>query len=110
MAVHLPPCSPGMPDLVVAVVDTGCDLTHPDLKANIWVNPREIPGNNKDDDGNGALPARQCTGWGPGTAVRLTCRAVPGTWSRPAKAARGVSSGRSHVCVHAFCYIKTCIH
>ncbi len=27
--------------------------THPDLDANIWVNPRAIPGNGSDDDGNG---------------------------------------------------------
>jgi subtilisin family serine protease len=38
--------------IVVAVIDTGCDLNHPDLKANIWTNPGEIPGNGIDDDGN----------------------------------------------------------
>jgi subtilisin family serine protease len=38
---------------VVAVIDTGVDYTHPDLQANIWTNPGEIPGNGIDDDGNG---------------------------------------------------------
>ena len=38
---------------VVAVIDTGADLTHPDLRDNLWRNPREIPGNGIDDDGNG---------------------------------------------------------
>lgn len=39
--------------IIVAVIDTGVDYTHEDLKDNIWRNPGEIPGNNKDDDGNG---------------------------------------------------------
>jgi subtilisin family serine protease len=38
---------------VVAVIDTGVDLGHPDLTGKIWINPRETPGNNLDDDGNG---------------------------------------------------------
>ena len=45
--------SKGSRDIVVAVIDTGIDINHPDLADNIWKNPREIPGNNKDDDGNG---------------------------------------------------------
>lgn len=40
---------------IVAVLDTGIDLQHPDLEANLWTNPREIPGNGKDDDGNGVI-------------------------------------------------------
>lgn len=37
----------------VGVIDTGIDLTHPDLAANIWINPNEIAGNSIDDDANG---------------------------------------------------------
>lgn len=43
----------GSPDVVVAIIDTGIDYNHPDLQANIWTNPGEIPDNGVDDDGNG---------------------------------------------------------
>lgn len=47
--------------VVVAVLDTGVDIGHPDLAGNIWVNPGEIPGNGEDDDNNG-LPD-DVNGW-----------------------------------------------
>ena len=39
--------------VTVAVVDTGVDLSHPDLAPNLWTNPGEIPGNGIDDDADG---------------------------------------------------------
>jgi subtilisin family serine protease len=42
-------------NIVVAVVDTGADWEHEDLKANIWHNPWEIAGDNLDNDGNGVV-------------------------------------------------------
>ncbi len=39
--------------VVVAVIDSGIDIEHEDLKDIIWVNTGEIPNNGKDDDGNG---------------------------------------------------------
>jgi subtilisin family serine protease len=43
----------GDPSVVVAVNDTGVDIDHPDLAANIYTNRGEIPGNGIDDDHNG---------------------------------------------------------
>ncbi|MCB1174259.1 MAG: S8 family serine peptidase [Leptospiraceae bacterium] len=43
----------GCIEAVVAVIDTGIDLTHIDLAANLWTNTGEIPGNGIDDDANG---------------------------------------------------------
>ncbi len=39
--------------IIVAVLDSGIDTLHEDLKPILWRNPKEIPGNGKDDDGNG---------------------------------------------------------
>ena len=45
----------GSPDVVVAVIDTGVDYNHLDLRNNIWINTAEIPDNGLDDDGNGYI-------------------------------------------------------
>ncbi len=39
--------------VVVAIVDSGVDLVHPELQGRFWRNPDEIPGNGVDDDHNG---------------------------------------------------------
>ncbi len=39
--------------VVVAVIDSGVDIEHEDLRDNVWVNPGEIAGTGRDDDGNG---------------------------------------------------------
>ncbi len=40
-------------EIVVGVLDSGVEITHPDLKDNIWTNKKEVAGNGKDDDKNG---------------------------------------------------------
>jgi cell wall-associated protease len=47
--------------IIVAVVDTQIDLNHEDLKNKIWVNAKEIPNNNIDDDKNGYVD--DVNGW-----------------------------------------------
>lgn len=42
-------------NVVIAAIDSGFDMDHPDLVGNIWTNPGEIPDNGKDDDGNGYI-------------------------------------------------------
>jgi len=39
--------------VIVGILDSGVEIDHPDLKANIWTNANETPGNNVDDDKNG---------------------------------------------------------
>ena len=41
--------------VIVAVIDSGVDTTHEDLKDILWTNTKEIPGNGIDDDGNGYI-------------------------------------------------------
>lgn len=47
--------------VIVAVIDSGIDTTHEDLKSILWVNSKEIPGNGIDDDKNGYID--DINGW-----------------------------------------------
>ena len=47
--------------VIVAVIDSGIDIDHEDLDANIWTNEDEIPNNGKDDDKNGFID--DVNGW-----------------------------------------------
>ncbi|HMQ00142.1 MAG TPA: S8 family peptidase [Cyclobacteriaceae bacterium] len=57
--------------VIVAVIDSGVDIEHEDLRDKIWTNTKEIPGNGIDDDGNGYVD--DVHGWnfigGPGGNV-----------------------------------------
>lgn len=52
-------------DIIVAVIDGGIEVNHPDLQENIWKNKGEIPGNGIDDDNNGYTDDFE--GWNFGT-------------------------------------------
>ena len=45
----------GDPNIVIAIIDSGVDDTHPDLIDNLWINEDEIPDNGIDDDENGYI-------------------------------------------------------
>ncbi len=51
----------GSSDVLIGVVDQGIDIRHPDLAANIWTNPDEIPNDGIDNDGNGYVD--DVNGW-----------------------------------------------
>ena len=52
--------------IVVAVIDDGANINHPDLQQNLWTNWREIPNNNIDDDNNGYID--DYLGWNTNTS------------------------------------------
>jgi thermitase len=51
----------GDPDMIIAAIDGGTRLTHPDFASRIWTNSAEIPGNGIDDDSNGLVD--DVNGW-----------------------------------------------
>jgi hypothetical protein len=53
--------SRGDSTVIIAIIDSGVDWQHEDLKTKIWSNPDEIPGNANDDDGNGFVD--DARGW-----------------------------------------------
>ncbi|MFH1255597.1 MAG: S8 family serine peptidase [bacterium] len=49
------------PEVIIAIADSGTQISHPDLQSNIWVNKKEIANNNIDDDKNGFID--DVNGW-----------------------------------------------
>ncbi|PKM52330.1 MAG: hypothetical protein CVV02_02890 [Firmicutes bacterium HGW-Firmicutes-7] len=47
--------SMGSQEVIIAVIDEGVDIYHPDLSDNIWINTKEIPNDGIDNDGNGYI-------------------------------------------------------
>lgn len=47
--------------VTIAIIDTGVDLNHPELRSHFWTNTKEIPGNGIDDDQNGFID--DVNGW-----------------------------------------------
>lgn len=69
----------GSPDIIIAVIDSGIAIDHPDLEDNIWTNKKEIPANGKDDDRNGFIDDVQ--GWDFSNNVPDPSPKFSGAWS-----------------------------
>lgn len=79
-------------EVVIAVIDSGIDPTHPDLASNLWSNALEIPDNNIDDDNNGYIDDTQGYDFVLSTG-KLTDAGQHGTHV----AGTAAASGRNHI-------------
>lgn len=61
-AWHMAAAAPEVREVVVAVIDSGLDIDHPDLAGRLWTNPHELP-NGLDDDGDGIVDDLHGANW-----------------------------------------------
>jgi subtilisin family serine protease len=84
--------------VIVAVLDSGVEVDHEDLKDVMWVNPGEIPGNGKDDDNNGYVD--DIHGWnflaGPGGNVNHETLELTREYARLIKRFEGTDPKNLH--------------
>ena len=84
--------------VIVAVLDSGVEVDHEDLKDVIWTNPGEIPGNGKDDDNNGYVD--DIHGWnflaGPGGNVNHESLEITREYARLKKRFEGTDPKNLH--------------
>ncbi len=84
--------------VIVAVLDSGVEVDHEDLKDVMWVNPGEIPGNGIDDDNNGYVD--DIHGWnflaGPGGNVNHETLEITREYARLKKRFEGTDPKNLH--------------
>ncbi len=84
--------------VIVAVLDSGVEVDHEDLKDVMWVNPGEIPGNGIDDDNNGYVD--DIHGWnflaGPGGNVHHETLEITREYARLKKRFEGTDPKNLH--------------
>jgi len=83
--------------VLVAIIDGGIDTAHANLKANLWVNPKEVAGNGRDDDNNGY--ADDVHGWNfiggkDGKEVHHETLELTRLYARCTKATEGTSAAK----------------
>lgn len=82
----------GTPEVIVAVVDSGIDRQHPELRSQLWQNPNEIAGNGVDDDRNGYVD--DINGWDFSDAPTMPGR---GDWTERDNSPDDESGHGTHV-------------